>query len=333
LSIERDATLQIADKFLRDQRVDDAAACIELAVDELTITGQFADAARLLQDFLIRVPDRIPTLLRLVEVCVDGGLETFMFEAQGMLADAYLAAGRAADAHVIAEDLVAREPSREEHQLRLSRAREALGHWGQPPRTSGPSDPVTSGPTDLRPQGPTAPRPHGTTDPPEIDLNAALSEIESQVATPPTRPRDLEEVFADIRHEVIGDEDADTSADHLALARTFIEMGMTREAANSLEIAARSPRHRFSAAWLLGGIHRQRGQLTEAIEWLERAAQAPPTTPEEGRGLLYDLGDVLEAAGEKARALAVFLELRADAPGFRDTSERVSRLSGAETEG
>jgi tetratricopeptide (TPR) repeat protein len=140
-------------------------------------------------------------------------------------------------------------------------------------------------------------------------------------------------VFAEIRTEVIGDEDADTSADHLSLARTFIEMGMTREAASSLEIAARSPRHRFSAAWLLGGIRRREGQLQEAIEWLERAAEAPPSTPDEGRGLLYDLGDVLEAAGERARALAVFLELGADAPGYRDVSERVSRLSGVETEG
>jgi tetratricopeptide (TPR) repeat protein len=312
LSIDRDATLQIADTFLRDQRVDDAGACIELAVDDLIIAGSFGEAAALLQDFLGRVPGRIPTLLRLVEVCVDGGLEALMFDAQAMLADAYLAAGLAAEAHMIAEDLVAREPSREEHHVRLLRAREALD------RAAGAA------------AGRPATAPHESV---EIDLNAVLSEIEAQMASPPGRPRDLEEVFADIRGDVIGDEDADTSADHLALARTFIDLGMTREAANSLEIAARSPRHRCAAAWLLGGIRRQQGQLSEAIEWLERAAEAPPASQDDGRGLLYDLGDVLEAAGESARALAVFLELRADAPGFRDVSERVNRLSGPETEG
>ena len=310
MSIDRHATLQIADKFLRDQRVDDAAACIELAVDELILAGGFEDAAALLQDFAARVPGRIPTLLRLVEVCVDGGLEALMFDAQAMLADAYLDAGRAAEAKVIAEDLVAREPSREEHHVRLRRAREVL-------------DPHAS------PAAPSAPSPASV----EIDLTAALVELEAQVAAAPRRARNLEEVFAEIRTEVIGDEDADTSADHLALAQTFIEMGMTRDAVSSLEIAARSPRHRFSAARLLGGIRRQEGQLAEAIEWLERAAQAPPTSPDDGRGVLYDLGDALEAAGERARALAVFLELRADAPGFRDVDERVNRLSGVETEG
>src|SRR5690606_21410180 len=120
LPIDRDATLKIADDFLRDGRVDDAAACVELAVDEYVIAGRFTDAATLLQDFLVRVPGRMPTLLRLVEVCRDGGLEGAMYDAQALLADAYLAAGQAGEALVIAEDLIAREPDREDHRVRLA---------------------------------------------------------------------------------------------------------------------------------------------------------------------------------------------------------------------
>jgi hypothetical protein len=48
--------------------------------------------------------------MRLVEICVDGGLEATMYAAQAQLADAYLAAGAASEARFIAEDLVAREP-------------------------------------------------------------------------------------------------------------------------------------------------------------------------------------------------------------------------------
>ena len=59
---------------------------------------------------MARVPGQIPALLRLVEVCVDGGLEQPMYVAQEQLTDAYLAANQAAEARVIAEDLVAREP-------------------------------------------------------------------------------------------------------------------------------------------------------------------------------------------------------------------------------
>ena len=48
--------------------------------------------------------------MRLVEICVDGGLEATMYSAQAQLADAYIAAGAAHEARFIAEDLVAREP-------------------------------------------------------------------------------------------------------------------------------------------------------------------------------------------------------------------------------
>lgn len=84
---------------------------------------------------------------------------------------------------------------------------------------------------------------------------------------------------------------------------------------------------------MLARIYRDDSDLMSAIEWLERAAEAPAPGEEEGRALMYDLGDLLEAIGETARALAVFLELDADAPGYRDVAERVTRLSRVETEG
>ena len=64
----------------------------------------------------------MPALLKLVEVCVDGGLESTMYDAQAQLADAYLAAGQGADARAIAEDLVAREPWEGAHIDRFRRA-------------------------------------------------------------------------------------------------------------------------------------------------------------------------------------------------------------------
>ena len=73
--------------------------------------------------------------------------------------------------------------------------------------------------------------------------------------------------------------------------------------------------------------------MPRAIEWFERALEAPAPSPEERYGVLYDLGDVLEAMGETSRALAVFLELAADVPNFRDVGQRVTTLSSAETEG
>jgi hypothetical protein len=140
-------------------------------------------------------------------------------------------------------------------------------------------------------------------------------------------------VFAGMREEVARDGEGDESGDYLALARTYIEMDLPQEAINALEVAARSPVYRFVASSMLAQIHRDGSDLARTIEWLERALEVPAPEPAQGHAVLYDLGDVLETVGETGRALAVFLELDADAPGYRDVGERVTRLAKVETEG
>jgi tetratricopeptide (TPR) repeat protein len=94
-----------------------------------------------------------------------------------------------------------------------------------------------------------------------------------------------------------------------------------------LEQVVRVPRYRFKAAAELARIQRELGRVHEAIEWLERAAESAPAATDESRELLYDLGVLLSEAGETDRALAVFLELQADAPDYRDVAVRIGRLS------
>jgi len=96
--------------------------CVDAAVDAALASSEFQEAATTLQEFVGRVPGQIPALLKLVEVCVDGGLEQSMYDAQEQLTDAYLAASQAAEARVIAEDLVAREPWEPAHIDRFRRA-------------------------------------------------------------------------------------------------------------------------------------------------------------------------------------------------------------------
>ena len=82
---------------------DAAFVVIDALVDAAGAAGNFGDAAALLHELASRVPNQIPALLKLVEVCVDGGLEATMYEAQAHLADAYLGVGQAAEARVIAK--------------------------------------------------------------------------------------------------------------------------------------------------------------------------------------------------------------------------------------
>ena len=102
---------------------------VELAADAAVAQLDWASAAAALQEFVTRVPNHIPALMRLVEICVDGGLEATMYSAQAQLADAYIAAGLAAEARFIAEDLVAREPW---ERANIERFRRALVLLGEP---------------------------------------------------------------------------------------------------------------------------------------------------------------------------------------------------------
>jgi tetratricopeptide (TPR) repeat protein len=100
---------------------------VELAADSAVAQSDWPAAAAALQEFVTRVPNHIPALMRLVEICVDGGLEATMYSAQAHLADAYITAGTGTEARFIAEDLVAREPWESANIERFRRALVLLG--------------------------------------------------------------------------------------------------------------------------------------------------------------------------------------------------------------
>lgn len=273
----RNAVVELAER-LADVNPAGAELCIEAAADAWVEAGEFVTAAAVLQEFSQRVPHQISALLRLVEICVEGELGTAMCEAQAQLVDAYLDAGRAEEARVVAEDLVAQQPDEPAHHERLRRARLMA------------NTPVSGGPSQ------------------EVDLTDLLGDL------------DVNEGGS----SALSDE-----VEPLELARTYLEMGMSEEAIAPLESAAHLTEARFEASVALAGIHRQRGDVTQAIDWYERAAASVAPTAEASRALLYDLGDLLETSGEGARALAVFMEIDAGTAGYRDVAERIRRLARA----
>jgi len=188
-----------------------------------------------------------------------------------------------------------------------------------------------------------ADRLQGDDEAPEIDLTAVLRELKPlapnvvgskkglRMPDQPERPN-LDEVFSDFRNEVSRQTAADEAEQHYKVALTYRDMGMLDDAVRELELAARAPRLRFEAASSLARLVRDRGDVPSAIDWFERAAEAPAPTLEAGRALLYELGQALESCGEVARALAVYLELQADAGEYADLKSRIERLSRVQTE-
>ena len=175
----------------------------------------------------------------------------------------------------------------------------------------------------------------------EVDLSIVLGDMGRGDAD--VQPRasggtplgdgDLDTVFGQLRDEASKLSAGDGGDEHLKHGMSLRQAGKIDESIQAFEMAARSPRHRFQAATLIGRTHRGRGHLPEAIEWFERAAQVPAPSEDEGHMLMYELADALESTGEVARALAICIELQANAPEFRDVAARVDRLNKVQARG
>jgi tetratricopeptide (TPR) repeat protein len=338
---------------LAEQSAEAGYQVIESVADAALDAKDYAAAAAALHEFVTRVRFHLVALMRLVDVCVDGGLEATMYEAQAQLADAYLEVGRSLEARIISEDLVAREPW---NRANIERFRKSLVMLGEADpdaiiadRLSGDSPFMAADFIDLNdgtnPEGPApsapaaqaapsgsssaAPADRGQPQPTSVSVDADRGAQPQASAS-----RSLGQVFQEFREEVgRTSPNEDTAAEQYRLALTYQDMGMMDDAITALEIAARSPRQRFDAASMLGRLHLERQELAKAISWFERAAEAPAPTTDAGRALLYDLAATLEAAGEGSRALAAFVELEAESGGYRDVARRIEYLSRAQARG
>ena len=431
---------------------DAGFAVVDLSAEAAVAKNDWGSAAAALQEFVTRVPGFIPALMRLVEICVDGGLEATMYSAQAQLADAYLSTGAVSEARFIAEDLVAREPWERANIERFRRTLELLGEpdpdgiiaerlSGQTPFTStdllvgvpllseeepepesdgltpelmamlaeaeGHETPVEEPEPEPMPapkakpkkraeepqethfelsanaidlqsilgdlenaeieedepkpkrvvpiaKKKATPKAHAEQESVEVDLSIDLDGIKPgskqaakgkpgpvRVPDPEPEPEpepepgaeetykenDIDSVFAQMRSKASRSSGGEGAEQQLKEGMKLRQAGKVESAIRAFEMASRSPRHRFQASVLLGRIYREKDQMKKAIEWFERATQSPAPTPDEGHMLLYELADALEATGETERALAICMELQADAGDFRDVKARVKRLA------
>jgi tetratricopeptide (TPR) repeat protein len=293
-----------------------AIQCIDRVTDEALLAGNWDRAVAVLQTF-VRAAPHIPSLIKLVELSVDAGLEQPLREAQTLLADAYLDAGKGAEARYIAEDLLEHEPGSPEHTARLQRARHLLGMTDAPAETAFATPAETASATPAETASATPEQQAEVSSPIEVDLSDLLSGIRMApmaVVQETPRPEPAPTPVPDARDEY-------TRALELLIA------GQTAEAISRLERAARSPQWRFKAASELGRLYMERGDLQVGADWLERAAEAAAPAPEDGFAVLYDLAGALEQLGESARALAILMELDADAGEYRDVRSRIDTLA------
>ena len=139
----------------------------------------------------------------------------------------------------------------------------------------------------------------------------------------------LESFFEELRGKVARDQET-RAREHLDHGLECLADSRLDDAIASFEEASRTPAMRFEASSHLARICLGRDELQAAVEWLERALEAPAPAPDDRVPLMYDLADTLARQGEGSRAMALFMEVESESSGYRDVRERITQLSQAE---
>ena len=162
-----------------------------------------------------------------------------------------------------------------------------------------------------------------------VDAATVLEEFATLPDPEPAEALPLESFFEELHGKIARDQEA-RAREHFESGVRHLAEDRPTEAITSLEEASRAPALRFEASSQLARIYQRRGDLQRAIEWIERALEAPAPVADDRLALTYDLGDAMATQGETSRALAVFMELESESSGYRDVRERITQLSQAE---
>ena len=334
-------------KRVAPRQPDAAYAAADALIENAVARREPAQAVDAIRGFLACVPSHVPAAMRFVELCLEEGLDDALAEAQHALADAYVASGQPEAAARIREEMA--DPLAEgkagagapETDVEIPQFDVYV--YGQPiepeqePRNQRteprePAEPAESEEQliarllaeEAAQDAPAVPQVA-----PEIDLTDTLDALDQPAAEAAPAPEAVADGARE-RARAGAHERAEAAFEEAELAGA---LGQIADAERLYAEAAASAPFRFRSAAALGRLLDQEGRLVEAIEWFERATEVPAPDRDAGHALLYALGDALERHGESMRALAIFMELNAEAGDYRGVSARVERLARAEIGG
>ncbi len=115
---------------------------------------------------------------------------------------------------------------------------------------------------------------------------------------------------------------------HYNLGIAYKEMGLFNEAIAEFKVAAEDPLRRVDCLALKGICYRDKGDLEKAEEIFRVVAEEPGLAIGELLSLKYELALLYETSRRNDEALAVYLEVNAIEPGFRDVARKIAVLRG-----
>ncbi len=116
------------------------------------------------------------------------------------------------------------------------------------------------------------------------------------------------------------------------MAVAYQEMGLMEDAIKEFQDAIGqigsndTTRRFFHCANLLGHCFMQKGMAKLALKWFNRALETPGLTPDEKKGIWYELGEAHQVDGDTDNAARFFEQVYAEDVDFRDVGNRLQNL-------
>jgi tetratricopeptide (TPR) repeat protein len=141
--------------------------------------------------------------------------------------------------------------------------------------------------------------------------------------------RALTTIVTEFRKELQDKGGAANAEGHYQLGLAFMGQGLTAEAVEELTQAAQDKALAVGSYSLIGHCYRQKRNFDEAAKWIEKAMAEAKSGTDPYYALAYELAEILEASDDRARAAALFREVRSWNPGYRNVSARLESLDKA----
>ena len=106
----------------------------------------------------------------------------------------------------------------------------------------------------------------------------------------------------------------------------YCQRELYEEAIQQLQLAQRSPKERTDALYILARAFRGKGQNDIALMQLETALDMLPIMDDNRKKVLFDLGEIYEAAGDLEKAFNCYREVYSADIGYQDISAKMERM-------
>ena len=141
-----------------------------------------------------------------------------------------------------------------------------------------------------------------------------------------TSEKDLSEIVADFRRRIEERVARDSRDVRYNLGLAFMEQGLLAEAVEEFKIALKDEVQALDCMSLISQCYRKMRGFPEALAWVDRALRSAPASSGARLALTYDKAQIREDMNENAAALALYREVEARSPRYRDTALRIKVL-------